>query len=177
MTRSQLLDNANRLDVRLCMCANRIARSNPVLKFFRIVSRLGDGVFWYSLTATMPLLLGQRGLIAATQMLLTGGLGFLIYRQLKERLVRERPFVRLAGIQCFMPPLDRYSFPSGHTLHAVAFTFVACSYVPWLAILLIPFATTVALSRVVLGLHYPSDVAAGAVIGLVLGASTNLLFF
>ncbi len=105
MTRSQLLDNANRLDVRLCMRANRIARNNPALQFFRIVSRLGDGVFWYSLTATMPLLLGQRGPTAATHMLLTGGLGFLIYRQLKARLVHERPFVRLAGIQCFMPPV------------------------------------------------------------------------
>jgi undecaprenyl-diphosphatase len=176
MTRSQLLDNANRLDVRLCMLANRIALSNPTLRFFRVVSRLGDGVFWYSLTAAMPLLLGQHGLIAAIHMLLAGGLGLLIYRQLKERLVRERPFVRLAGITCFMPPLDRYSFPSGHTLHAVAFTFIACSYVPWLAILLVPFATAVALSRVVLGLHYPSDVAAGAMLGLALGAGTNLLF-
>jgi undecaprenyl-diphosphatase len=177
MTRSQLLDNANRLDVRLCMLANRIARRNPTLRFFRVVSRLGDGVFWYLLTAAMPLLLGQHGLTAAIHMLLAGGLGLLIYRQLKERLVRERPFVRLAGIQCFMPPLDRYSFPSGHTLHAVAFTFVGCSYVPWLAILLVPFASAVALSRVVLGLHYPSDVAAGAVIGLALGVGTNLLFF
>jgi undecaprenyl-diphosphatase len=177
MTRSQLLINANQLDIRLCRAANRAARNNPLLQFFRAVSRLGDGVFWYSLTACMPLLLGQRGLIAAVHMLLTGGLGLLLYRALKERLVRERPFVRLAGIQCFMPPLDRYSFPSGHTLHAVAFTFVACSYVPWLAILLVPFAIAVAVSRVVLGLHYPSDVIAGATIGLALGLSTHLLFF
>ncbi len=176
MTRLQLLDNANRLDVCLCMLANRIARSNPTLQFFRVVSRLGDGIFWYALTAAMPLLLGQQGLTAAVHMLLAGGLGLVIYRQLKERLVRERPFVRLAGIQCFLPPLDRYSFPSGHTLHAVAFTFIACSYLPWLAILLVPFATAVALSRVVLGLHYPSDVAAGAIMGFALGAGTNLLF-
>lgn len=176
MTRLQLLDNANRLDVCLCMLANRIARSNPTLQFFRVVSRLGDGIFWYALTAAMPLLLGQQGLTAAIHMLLAGGLGLVIYRQLKERLVRERPFVRLAGIQCFLPPLDRYSFPSGHTLHAVAFTFIACSYLPWLAILLVPFATAVALSRVVLGLHYPSDVAAGAIMGFALGAGTNLLF-
>ncbi len=177
MTRSQLLDSANKLDIRLCRVANRTARSNPILQFFRIVSRLGDGVLWYSLAAIMPFLLGSRGLAAATHMLLTGGLGLLLYRQLKERLVRERPFVRLAGIQCFMPPLDRYSFPSGHTLHAVAFTYVACSYVPWLAILLVPFAAAVAVSRVVLGLHYPSDVVAGAGIGLALGIGTSALFF
>jgi undecaprenyl-diphosphatase len=68
----------------------------------------------------------------------------------------------LAGIRCFMPPLDRYSFPSGPTLHAVAFIVIACSYIPWLAVLLVPFAAAVALSRVVLGLQYPSDVATGS---------------
>lgn len=176
MTRSQFLDNANRLDVQLCRIANRAAHRSLVLRFFQVVSRLGDGIFWYALTATLPWLLGDRGLRAALHMLLAGGLGLLLYRQLKERLVRERPFVRLAGIECFMAPLDRYSFPSGHTLHAVAFTFIACSYVPWLAVLLVPFAAAVAMSRVVLGLHYPSDVVAGAAMGLALGVGTNLLF-
>jgi len=60
------------------------------------------------------------------------------------------------------------SFPSGHTLHAVAFTVLATHYFPELLVLLGPFAILVALSRVVLGLHYPSDVAAGGTIGLAL---------
>ena len=62
-------------------------------------------------------------------------------------------------------PLDEYSFPSGHTLHAVSFTLIAVHYYPKLAWLLLPFAVLVALSRVVLGLHYPSDVLAGALLG------------
>ena len=64
--------------------------------------------------------------------------------------------------------MDLYSFPSGHTLHAVAFTLVALTYYPHLAWLLIPFASLVAMSRVILGLHYPSDVFAGALIGALL---------
>ena len=68
-------------------------------------------------------------------------------------------------ISCAMPPLDRYSFPSGHTLHAVCFTSIACAYLPVLAWVLVPFALLVALSRMVLGLHYPTDVLAGALIG------------
>jgi undecaprenyl-diphosphatase len=176
MTGSQLLLNANRFDIRLCQIANRAARRQMLLRSMRTVSRLGDGVFWYVLMVMMPLLLGPRGVVAALHMLAIGGIGLAIYRLLKNRLVRERPFVRLAGIECFMPPLDRYSFPSGHTLHAVTFTIIACGYLPWLAIVLVPFALAVALSRVILGLHYPSDVVAGAILGAALGFGSTLIW-
>ena len=68
-----------------------------------------------------------------------------------------------------MAPLDRYSFPSGHTLHAVTFTWLAVERFPTLAWILIPLASLIAASRVVLGLHYPSDVLAGGAIGIGLG--------
>ena len=66
--------------------------------------------------------------------------------------------------------LDRYSFPSGHTLHAVCFTTLVVGEFPdpW-ALLLIPFSLLVAISRVTLGLHYPSDVLAGGALGFALG--------
>jgi undecaprenyl-diphosphatase len=65
-----------------------------------------------------------------------------------------------------------YSFPSGHTLHAVAFTLVALAYWPWLAPLLVPFTLLTAASRVALGLHYPSDVLAGASLGAGIAAAS-----
>lgn len=161
---------------RLCLAATAVARRRALRALFRAVSRLGDGVFWYALMATLPLLLGRSGWIVALQMLCTGGVGLALYKALKNRLVRERPFVGLAGVACAMPPLDRYSFPSGHTLHAVSFTILALHHLPALAPLLVPFATLVALSRVVLGLHYPSDVLAGGLLGAALAfASLALL--
>ena len=66
--------------------------------------------------------------------------------------------------------LDEFSFPSGHTLHAVGFSVVALHYYPVLAPLLLPFTLMIALSRVVLGLHYPSDVLAATAIALGLGS-------
>ena len=91
-------------------------------------------------------------------------------------LVRERPFIRHPGITLAMPPLDRYSFPSGHTLHAVAFTWQAVANFPELAWVLVPLASLIAASRVVLGLHYPSDVLAGGAIGAALALPALYIF-
>jgi len=170
------VDQAER---RMCIVANAACQRRLVRALFRGVSRLGDGIVWYVLMAAMPLLVGlerwREGLQASLQMLLAGAAGLLLYKLLKKKLVRERPFIGLIGIECAMPPLDRYSFPSGHTLHAVTFTAIAISYVPQLAVVLVPFALLVAASRVVLGLHYPTDVLAGAVLGGLLAAASHAL--
>ena len=160
------------------MLANAAARRRMVRAIFCGVSRLGDGVAWYALMAMMPLWLGwTQGLRAASHMLLVGAVGLVLYKFLKRTLVRERPFVGLVGIECAMPPLDRYSFPSGHTLHAVLFTAIAIHHVPALAVVLVPFALLVAASRVVLGLHYPTDVLAGAMLGALIAAASQVVFF
>ena len=75
-------------------------------------------------------------------------------------------------IRAWIAPLDEFSFPSGHTLHAVAFSIVAVAHYPLLAVVLLPFTACVALSRVVLGLHYPSDVLAAIGIGSTLAATS-----
>lgn len=165
MTNASLFLRADQAERRLCLLANAAARRRAVRQFFRVVSRLGDGVFWYSLMVVLPLWQGAAGLVTSLRLAVVGAVGLGIYKLLKHRLVRERPYIGLIGIDCAMPPLDRYSFPSGHTLHAVGFTTVAVTAFPVLASVLVPFAVLVAASRVILGLHYPTDVLAGAVIG------------
>ncbi len=137
MNTQLLFLRADRAERRLCLIANAAARRRVVRDLFRAVSRLGDGVFWYVLITLLPFMIGGRGLLAAAQMLATGAVGLLVYRTLKHRLVRERPFIGLVGIECAMPPLDRYSFPSGHTLHAVSFTIMSVHHVPELGVLLL----------------------------------------
>lgn len=136
-----------------------------VRRLFAIVSRLGNGVFWYTLMLLLPLMYGEAGLYPALHMVAVGIVGLALYKYLKSRLVRERPYISLSGVVAGTTALDRYSFPSGHTLHAVSFTIVACNAFPSLVWICVPFAAIVAASRVVLGLHYPSDVLAGAGIG------------
>lgn len=163
------------LDRRVCVAANRWGARRAVGLFFGAVSRLGDGMFWYALMVVLPIIYGQRGLVAAAHMALTGLTALQLYRVLKRWTRRPRPFRVCPGVIAHVPPLDEFSFPSGHTLQAVGFTIVALAWYPQLAPLLVSFTVLIAASRVILGLHYPSDVLAAILIGSGLGASSLLL--
>ena len=166
---SRFFSQVDQAEFELCRAINRSLRYRPVLTLFKVVSRLGDGWLWYVLILSLPLLHPREGLTIALLMTGAGLACTVTYKFLKRSLVRERPFISFPAIHCGIPPLDRYSFPSGHTLHAVCFTTVLALTLPALAILILPFTLAVAASRVVLGLHYPSDVLAGAFIGGVMG--------
>ncbi|HET7333296.1 phosphatase PAP2 family protein [Dyella sp.] len=157
-------------DRRMCVAANRWGARHAVGWFFGIISRLGDGVFWYALMLALALIDGRRGLEAAAHMAATGLVALALYRVLKRWTRRPRPFRTCPGVIAHVPPLDEFSFPSGHTLQAVGFTIVALAWYPLLAPLLLTFTALVAASRVILGLHYPSDVLAAIFVGSGLGA-------
>jgi undecaprenyl-diphosphatase len=164
------------VELKLCRYLNRSSRSSAVRQVFRAVSWLGDGWIWYALLLALPLIYGSEGRMAALHMGVTGALGVALYKLIKNRAVRERPYITHSAIECASAPLDRYSFPSGHTLHAVCFTLLLTSHFPEWTAALVPLVLLIALSRVILGLHYPTDVAAGAVLGGALGFGSSLLW-
>ncbi|PPE69791.1 phosphatase PAP2 family protein [Caldimonas thermodepolymerans] len=141
-----------------------------------VVSRLGDGLLWYAGMAVLPLVAGARGWACSLRMMVLGLLNLTIYLLLKRWASRPRPYVACQDIRACVRALDQFSFPSGHTLHAVAFSIVLIEYFPGTAWVLVPFTLLVALSRVVLGLHYPSDVLAGAGIGALMAFGVLALF-
>lgn len=153
-----------------CLRANQVCARRGLRLYFTAISRLGDGAFWYALMAAMVALDGMAGLKASAHLAATGCIALLLYKLLKRWTRRPRPFASDVRIRAWVAPLDEFSFPSGHTLHAVAFTLVALAHYPALAWLLIPFTASVAVSRVMLGLHYPSDVVAASAIGSALAA-------
>ncbi len=161
-------------DMELCAFCNRQSRNFTVRNVFRLVSRLGDGVFWYALMGVLLLQYGWAALPAVLHMLIVGLVGTALYKVIKGKTLRPRPFNVYPAIKCTGKTLDQFSFPSGHTLHAVAFSVVSVAYYPDLLWLVAPFTTLVALSRPILGLHYPSDVLAGAALG-ALGALLSVL--
>lgn len=155
-----------------CLRANRVCARRGTRWFFATVSRLGDGLAWYALMGALIVFDGLDGLIASTHLAATGLFALILYKALKQWTKRPRPFACDAGIRAWVAPLDEFSFPSGHTLHAVAFSLVAVAHYPVLAWVLAPFTGMVAVSRVALGLHYPSDVFAATAIGGVLAGAS-----
>lgn len=161
-----------RRDAGWCLRANRWCSRGRARPFFAEVSRLGDGAAWYALMGLLLVFDGIQGLFASVHLGLTGVIALALYRLLKRYTQRPRPFVFDARIRALVAPLDEFSFPSGHTLHAVAFSLVAVAHYPLLVWVLAPFTATVAISRVVLGLHYPSDVLAAIVLGASIAAAS-----
>ncbi|TWI03428.1 undecaprenyl-diphosphatase [Luteimonas cucumeris] len=170
LRREPFVLRGQRLEFRWCLRANHWCDRQAMRAWFAATSRLGDGVFWYVLMAAMVLVDGYDGLKASAHLAATGAIALSLYKLLKHWTRRPRPCASDLRIRAWVAPLDEFSFPSGHTLHAVAFTLVALAHYPRLAWLLVPFTASVATSRVVLGLHYPSDVLAATAIGTALAA-------
>ena len=162
------MNQFHHVDSHLCITFNRTSHNILIRNIFKAISRLGDGIFWYSLMALMLCVDQAHALIPVSHMALAGLIGTLIYKWLKVRTLRPRPFNVHQQISLRSVPLDQFSFPSGHTLHAVIFSMVAIHYYPMLSLPLVPFTILIGLSRPVLGLHYPSDVLVGALIGVLI---------
>jgi len=159
-------------DALLCERSNRWVRAPSLLAILRGVSWLGNGIFWYGLLLALLLREPRAAALPALHLIFVGLVCTAAYKLLKAGTLRPRPFQSLAQVQAGAAPLDAFSFPSGHTLHAVAFTLVALEYWPGLAPLLLPFTLLTAASRVALGMHDPSDVLAGAALGAAIGAGS-----
>jgi undecaprenyl-diphosphatase len=169
------LARLQRWDAQLCLRTNRCLQVRSLSRLLRAISWLGNGIFWYALMLSMLLADPGGAALPVMHMAFAGAVGAAAYKMVKRGTSRPRPFEVLAQVKAGTAPLDAYSFPSGHTLHAVAFTVVALAYWPGLAPLLVPFTLATAASRVALGLHYPSDVLAGAALGALIGGASFAL--
>ena len=170
------LNRFNEWDLNLCQACNDLSRNLSVRNTFKLFSRLGDGVFWYTLMATLLVIYQGEALKPVLHMLAVGLASTVIYKLIKQKTLRPRPFNVYPSIVCNGHTLDQFSFPSGHTLHAVSFSTVAVAYYPGLIWLVLPFSLLVATSRPVLGLHYPSDVLVGALLGATISALSFIIY-
>jgi undecaprenyl-diphosphatase len=139
-----------------------------------LATRGGDGWLWSVIGLLLLLFGGDRGVEAICAGLIAVAAGQGAFFVLKRLIDRERPCATATHCWASLLPPDRFSFPSGHTITAFAITFSLGLYFPDLLVGLIFCAVSVAASRVILGLHYLSDVIAGMGIGMAIGIATYL---
>lgn len=133
------------------------------------VSRSGDGYIYPVLALGLMGVddaLGRRFLTAA---LAAFALELPAYKLVKNCVRRDRPSDKLPAVRGRIVPSDRFSFPSGHTAGAFLIAILLCHLVPVVFPLAGAWALAVGFSRVYLGVHYPTDVLAGMVIGVLSG--------
>jgi undecaprenyl-diphosphatase len=147
----------------------RLRRIHWLTLLMKTASRLGDWPLWVvtgiTLLASGESRCRRTALVAA----LAIGLTVLIFKGLKNLVGRPRPFESWQGLTSLVPVPDRFSFPSGHTMTAFAVWAVLVAGVPTLGPFFLGLALLIGVSRVFLGMHYPTDVLVGALLGSSLG--------
>ena len=157
------------LDMSMVEAAARSTR-RPLLRAVAVAfTQLGNGWIYPLIAAAILLRWGVSGLRIIAAALATTGILHLLYPRLKRRFLRARPFVANAQLISLAAPLDRYSFPSGHTmtLTGVVVPLIVFWHAAWPASVVMAFG--LAWSRLATAHHYPSDILAGVLLGLGVG--------
>ncbi len=160
-----MLNGLINLDTNAYLRLSALQEHPQVALFNRWISRSGDG-FLYVLIA---LFLYLTQAIAYQDFLKVGLLAFLFelpcFMLLKALIKRDRPYVRIPGCRSAIEPSDKFSMPSGHTAAAFLMAGVISYFYLEFTLLAYCWAALIGASRIVLGVHYPSDILAGAALG------------
>jgi undecaprenyl-diphosphatase len=139
-------------------------------------TRMGDGWLWYGLGAMLLVFGGAQRFAAIGAAGSAAILGIFVFKALKMVSQRPRPCQYEPHCWAKVLPPDKFSFPSGHTMTAFSIALVVSYFYPSLEGPLFFLAISIAVSRIVLGMHFLSDVLAGAVLGVALGCASITTF-
>lgn len=147
-------------------------RFSLIQKIFILITRLGDG-YLYPVIFSLAIIYSNF----SANVFITFITAFIVerffYFFIKNFTKRIRPFERLKINNIPILPPDKYSFPSGHTSAAFLFATLMSIFFPFLQLYFFVFAILVGLSRIILNLHYPTDVLIGSQIGISIAVLTN----
>lgn len=166
-----LLDRIQRKDTSILMIFNSSIKCKILDIFMPIVTYVGSAVFGILFCAISTIYFKTR----VFGMEVTGALliSSLVARFIKVHVSRIRPYVTLQNLYIRKIGIDNYSFPSGHTTATFSIAVMIALNIPTLGIFSMLIAITVGVSRMYLGVHYPSDV----LVGMLLGTVTSLCIY
>jgi undecaprenyl-diphosphatase len=163
-------------DHRLMRRVNRWSAPRWVRLWMICATRGGDGWLWYALLGVV-LLFGDANRFAAVGAgMVAAGSGIAVFLSLKRLTGRKRPCQIEPHCWATLLPPDKFSFPSGHTITAFAVATPVALFYPSLAVGVLFCAFSIAASRILLGMHFLSDVLAGAVVGTCIGYASYAIF-
>src|SRR5271155_4016117 len=149
-------------------------------RWFRILmimmTRLGDGWLWYSIGLILLVFGGSQKFLAIGAATAAAAAGIFLFRPLKHASRRKRPCEIEPHCWASILPPDKYSFPSGHSITAFAVAISLGLFYPYLQTCLLVVAFLIAASRIILGMHFLSDVLAGSALGVLLGTASYHIF-
>lgn len=165
----KLLQAIHMFDLRTFDWCLRRKRRELFINIARVISHTADGYLYLAIAVVLGFL-KQWYLISI--LLVAFSIERILYFVLKNRLRRNRPPQAIPGFKSVIEPSDQFSFPSGHTSAAFLFAVIIASAIPLLIPLLFIWAITVGFARVILGVHFPTDTVAGALLGSSIAWST-----
>ena len=165
-----------RRDHRLMRRMNRWRAPRWVRLWMILATRMGDGWLWYGLGILLLIAGGPQRFFAIGAAGTAAGIGILVFKALKRLSQRPRPCQLEPHCWSKVLPPDRFSFPSGHTMTASSVALVISYFYPALEGPLFFLAISIAVSRIVLGMHFLSDVLVGSAIGALLGVGSFWIF-
>jgi undecaprenyl-diphosphatase len=164
-------------ECRLFQKVNRHFDSKLLNLFFRSITHLGGADI--TIAATFILIFVSTGEVRLTAIAsaLALATSHIPVHFVKQLFPRKRPYLKIEKTRTHENPIKDHSFPSGHTTAIFSVVTPYILFLPQLAYVLIPLGLCVGLSRIYLGLHYPSDVIAGGILGTLTGSLCFCLFF
>jgi undecaprenyl-diphosphatase len=168
MNRAEMLTFLAHRDHNLMRRINRWPAPRWVRLWMLCATRGGDGWLWYGMGVVILLFGDGSRFVAVGAAALAAGVGIALFLRLKKLTGRKRPCAIEPHCWATLLPPDQFSFPSGHTITAFAVAVSLSQFYPTLAVGLLFCAISVAASRLLLGMHFLSDVLAGAAIGTLL---------
>lgn len=162
---SRWLQGINRYDLRMLLWFVDRRHRQLWIAFARALSRSGDGLLQVLLPSLLLILDRQTGAIVFAVTLAGFAIERPLYWILKNSCQRRRPPEAIPSFNSVIKASDRFSFPSGHTCGAFLLAAIVTLHYPALAVPMYLWAGSVGVSRVVLGVHFPTDILAGALLG------------